>query len=141
MAITQQVQKSSESLFLWGGLRSGFYTFYHSGVGGNNCSGYNKMMINDCKGSVNADFLFPCQSLRPLANRTNKSVTITLIVYFFCLKINPDKKDNLKINACPHPETFTGHTHGLMNKMKGDMEVVGEWQEDADNRVRWRPMI
>lgn len=59
----------------------------------------------------------------------------------FLSKNKSRQKDNLKTNACPHPETFTGHAHGLMNKMKGDMEVVGEWQEDADNRIRWKKMI
>lgn len=90
-AITQQVQKSSKSLFRRGRGRSGFYTFHHSGFGGNNCSPCNKMMMNDCKGSGNAGFLFLCQNLRPLAN---KSLTITP---FFYLKINPGKSTILRL--------------------------------------------
>lgn len=121
--------------FCGGGARSGFYTFHYSS------SGRNKMMVVDCKGSGNADFVFLCQSLRPLANK-NQQVCWNNPDYLLFLSKNKSRpKDNVKIDACPHYETFTGQTHGLLNKMKGDVELVGEWQEDADNRVRWKQMI
>lgn len=76
-----------------------------------------------------AEFVASCQQNQQICNNNPHY----LLLY---LKNKSRQKANLKIDLCPQPGTFTGNTPGLMNRMKGDMEVVGEWQEDADNRVR-----